>query len=85
MYVQIDKESFEVVILTGHLKIIGTIYTLLQERLSDFMDDANAANLPVTNASIYNLVDGVLIAKTNFLSLNREDVTVIFPASEMVE
>ncbi len=85
MYVKIDKELFEVVIITGHLKITGVIHTLPQERLTDFMSDATAANLPVTDAAIYNLADGSLVAKTNFLSLNREDVTVIFPAAELVE
>ncbi len=85
MYVKIDKESFEVVIMTATLKIVGTIYTLPQERLTDFMGESTSNNLPVTNATIYNLADGSLIAKTKFLSLNREDVTVLFPSSEMID
>lgn len=85
MYVKIDKESIEVVIMTSTLKIVGTIYTLPQERLSDFMGESNVNNLPVTNASIYNLADGTFIARTRFLSLNRDDVTVVFPSSEMLE
>lgn len=85
MYVKIDKELFEVVIITEHLKITGVIHTLPQERLTDFMSDASAANLPVTDAAIYNLSDGALVAKTNFLCLNRDDVTIIFPASDLVE
>ncbi len=85
MYVKIDKELSEVVILTGHLRIVGIIHTLPQERLTDFMADSTTLYLPVTNASVYNLSDGSLIAKTNFLSLNRNDVGVIIPASEIVE
>lgn len=85
MFVKIDKESFEVVILTEKLKIIGTIYTLPQERLTDFMDDASSNYLPVTGATIYNIDDGNLIAKTKFLSISRTEVIVIFPYSDLVE
>lgn len=85
MFVKIDKESFEVVILTEKLKIIGTIYTLPQERLTDFMDDASSNYLPVTGATIYNIDNGNLIAKTKFLSISRTEVIVIFPYSDLVE
>ncbi|MCB2180430.1 MAG: hypothetical protein KQH63_00205 [Desulfobulbaceae bacterium] len=85
MYVKIDKESFEVVIMTESLKIVGTIYTLPQERLIDFMSDEQVRNLPVTDASVYTLQEGTLIAKTKFLSLNRQNIALIFPASDAIE
>jgi uncharacterized membrane protein affecting hemolysin expression len=85
MYVKIDKESFEVIILTVSLKIVGIVHTLPQERLTDFMVDQTADYLPVTDAAIYNLSDGNLIAKTKFLSLSRKDMTLIFPTSEMIK
>jgi hypothetical protein len=85
MYVKIDKEAFEVIILTVSLKIIGTIHTLPQERLTDFMVDATHSFLPVTDAVIYKLSDDSLIAKTKFLSLSRKDVTLITPVSEVIK
>ncbi|MBI5556699.1 MAG: hypothetical protein HY885_03605 [Deltaproteobacteria bacterium] len=85
MYVKIDKESFEVVILTANLKIIGTIHTLPQERLTDFMAESTTDYLPVTNATIYHLSDDAVIAKTKFFSMSRKDVTLIFPVSEMIK
>ena len=83
MYVKIDKDSFEVIILTVSLRIEGIIHTLPQERLTDFMTESTHSYLPVTDASIYKLSDGALIAKTRFLSLNRKDVTLISPMSEV--
>ena len=85
MYVKIDKESFEVIILTVSLKIVGTVHTLPQERLTDFMAEATSDYLPVTDAAIYHLADDKLIAKTKFMSLSRKDVTLIFPTSEMTK
>ncbi|MFZ5758492.1 MAG: hypothetical protein ACOY4H_00040 [Thermodesulfobacteriota bacterium] len=85
MYVKIDKDSIEVTILTATMKIVGTIYTLPQERLTDFMAESTTSTLPVTDASIFTLADDKLIAKTKFLSLNRKDVTVIFPSTEIIK
>ncbi len=85
MYVKIDKDSIEVTILTPTMKIVGTIYTLPQERLTDFMAESTTSTLPVTDASIFTLADGKLIAKTKFLSLNRKDVTIIFPSTEIIK
>ncbi len=85
MYVKIDKESFEVVILTVSLKIVGTVHRLPQERLTDFMTKSNSDYLPVTDATIFFLSDDRMIAKTKFLSLNRKDVTLILPSSEMIK
>ncbi|MFH1216136.1 MAG: hypothetical protein V1706_06520 [Pseudomonadota bacterium] len=82
---KIDKDSIEVVVLTATMKIVGTIYTLPQERLTDFMSESNSNTLPMTEASIYTLVDGKLIAKTKFLSLNKKDVTMIFPSAELIK
>ena len=85
MYVKVDKELAKVVIITEQLKIVGVVHTLPQERMPDFMDNSSSPYLPVTDASVYNLPDGSLIQKTNFLSINRNDVVVIFPVSEIVE
>ena len=85
MYVKIDKESFEVIILTASLKIVGIVHTLPQERLTDFMAEATSDYLPVTDAAIYCLSDNNLIAKTKFMSLSRKDVTIIFPTAEMIK
>ncbi|TFG37328.1 MAG: hypothetical protein E4H46_01950 [Desulfobacterales bacterium] len=85
MYVKIDKDSFEVIILTVSLKIVGIVHTLPQERLTDFMAESTSDYLPVTDAAIYNLSDGNLIAKTKFLSLSRKDVTIITLTSEMIK
>ena len=86
MYVKIDKDAFEAVMLTKKLKIVGKVYMLPQERLTDFMLSSSATTyLPVTDATIYNLDSGALIAKTSFLSLSKHEVTAIFPAADLVE
>ena len=85
MYVKIDKDSFEVIILTVSLKIVGIVHTLPQERLTDFMTEATSDYIPVTDASIYCLSDGNLIGKTKFMSLSRKDVTLIFPTAVMIK
>lgn len=85
MYIKIDKEAFEVVILTASLKIVGTIYTLPQERLTDFMSESTTSYLPVTNATITNVADASPVAKTKFLSLNRKDIVAIFPLSDLTD
>jgi len=85
MYVKIDKDSFEVLILTVSLRIEGIIHTLPQERLTDFMTESTHSYLPVTDAAIYKLSDGALVAKTKFLSLSRKDVTLITPMSEVLK
>jgi hypothetical protein len=85
MYVKIDKDSFEVIIITANLKIVGTIHTLPQERLTDFMAESTTDYLPVTNATIHLLKDDTIIAKTKFFSMSRKDVTLIFPVTEMIK
>ena len=54
MYVKIDKDAFEAVMLTRKLKIVGKVYMLPQERLTDFMlsTSATAAAIPMTAAPI---------------------------------
>ncbi len=84
MPVLVEKDTVDVVIFTAKLKIQGKIHLLARERVSDFMESEEGGFLPVTDASIFHLDSGELLSHTSFLSLNRRDITLIFPASQLI-
>lgn len=82
---KVAKESFEAVIFTSRFKVTGMVHVLPQERLTDFMTASSAMFLPITNAVVRSIVDNKVLAKTQFLNLNKNDVTIIYPTSERLD
>lgn len=79
MFIQIEKEQFEAVIFTENLKIEGVIHLLPQERMTDYLGATEKTFIPVTNATVSSINTGKLLHSTKFLSLNKNEVTVICP------
>ncbi len=79
---RVEKNCLKTVIYTAKFKITGQIYILPQERLTDFLTASSSIFLPLTNAEIRTVENDKIIAKTNFLNLNKNEVTIIYPAED---
>ena len=79
---RVEKNSMKTIIFTARFKITGEIYILPQERLTDFLTAGTSIFLPVTNAEIRTIKDDKIIAQTKFLNLNKNEVTIIYPARD---
>ena len=80
MFGKIDKEKYQAVIYTSQFKINGTVHLLPEERLTDFLGDQENRFVPVTDATVSQL-DGQELTSTDFLCLNKDEVTLIIPAN----
>ncbi|MBU0680551.1 MAG: hypothetical protein KKD73_03925 [Proteobacteria bacterium] len=79
MLIQVEKEKFRAVIFTESLKVEGTIHLLPQERMTDYMEETEKTFIPVTYAIVSSIITGEVLHTTEFLSLNKNEVTVICP------
>ena len=79
---RVEKNSLKTVFFTDKFKITGQIYILPQERLTDFLTAGTSSFLPVTDAEIKTIDNDKIIAKTKFLNLNKNEVTIIYPAKD---
>ena len=82
MFVKIEKEAYEAKIFTCKFEIHGFVHVLSQERFTDFLGSSSSQFLPITDAVIKSIDTGKIIAKTDFLSLNKNEVQIIFPATK---
>ena len=82
---RVDKEPFEIVIFTNMFKITGLLHVLPQERLTDFMSTSADMFLPITKAVVRNIENNKILGKTDFLNLNKNEVTIIYPAADSEE
>ena len=82
---KVDREPFEIVIFTKMYKITGLLHVLPQERLTDFMSASSDMFLPITKAVVRNIENNKILAKTDFLNLNKNQVTIIYPAADSEE
>ena len=76
---RVEKIAYEVVILTEHYKIEGEIHLIEGERITDFVRTVDSTFLPITNVTLSSVKDGQVIYKTEFLSLNRDTISIIIP------
>ncbi|MEW6379037.1 MAG: hypothetical protein AB1611_05460 [bacterium] len=79
------KLSLKVVIFTSDTKIIGIIH-IPGGRLTDFLNSKGNAEselfIPITDASIYPKDSDNMLYFAKFLSINREQITFIFPLDD---
>ena len=75
---QIPREKAKVFILTANHKITGDIYLPPNARLTDYMN-SRSTNIffPLTEVSIFNISDGKMLLKCNFLNINAGHVIAI--------
>ena len=81
---KVEQDKVDVVVFIHNFMIEGTIYTLTRERLSDFLN-THRQFIPVTGASIYLLPDKKLLDKVEFLDINRNYISAVFPKEERGE
>lgn len=79
----IKKEKMEVIALTDYYRIEGLAHFIPQARISDFMNRTDIEFIPLTDAKISDRKSGEEIAYAKFLSLNKSDVTIMIPKSEL--
>jgi hypothetical protein len=79
----VNKVPVNVIIQTTAQLIHGKIHVMPEERLSDELNREEKF-LPVTNAVIYSL-DGEVLYEANFLSINRNQITWIIPAADLLK
>lgn len=75
---KMEQEQVEVIIFIQNFMVEGTVYTLPGERLSDFLNMPKKF-IPVTKANIYLLADKQLVYQVDFLDLNVDYISAIFP------
>jgi len=78
---KIDKVAVEVVIKTKREIIFGNIHIRPIIRIIDDLLNAEKF-IAITNAKIYNS-QGKVSFRTDFLALNRDEITYIIPRSEI--
>ncbi|MDI6792633.1 MAG: hypothetical protein QME81_07185 [bacterium] len=76
-----DYDKIDAVIFTEHYRLEGTVHIRSGDRFSDFLN-VSKNFIPVTDATLYTIPQNTLLYKVGFLGLNREDITIIFPANE---
>jgi hypothetical protein len=78
---RIEKEAVAVIIRTGPDFILGYAHIRPSIRFIDTLMNAEKF-LAITHAVVYDNLGKVLF-RTNFLSLNRDEITYIIPRNEM--
>ncbi len=80
----VDKEKLRVIIFTHHFKIIGDIYIPKSGRLTDYLNRTLGGGdtdsfIPVNNAECFSMLDSQLKYISDFVSLNKNQIHLIFP------
>ena len=79
--VKIEKEKKAIIAYTYHYKIIGTVFTPVGSRLSDFISGVGQKKfIPVADAVVTDIF-GNEICKTKFLELNCDEIVFLLPES----
>ena len=81
---QIETEAVRVVIYTQQFKIIGNLHIPPHGRLSDFLNKTLGGVekdlfLPVTQAECFSADDGKLKYVTEFLTIHKHHIHLVFP------
>jgi hypothetical protein len=71
----VKKHACPIVFLTDRYKIVGSIYISVNIRLNDFLLSSSDF-IPVTNAVIYDVIDGKELFKVEFISLKRDMINI---------
>ena len=74
----VKKETIDAVIRTSGGKIEGKISKLPHNRLLDMLNQGEENFIPVTDATVYCLVTGNVLFKSEFLAVNKLNIILIF-------
>ncbi|MDI6843511.1 MAG: hypothetical protein QMC94_03820 [Anaerosomatales bacterium] len=73
------KDTIRVMIITKDHRIEGDMHVLEGSRLTDSLNAKGKDFYAITDARIFNLSDGALLAAPEFVAVAREGITAIFP------
>ncbi len=74
----------KVVVLTGRYRITGNIDLLPGSRVTDFLAQAREF-IAVTEADIWDLLEGRRLASCSFLNINRAHIELIMPEEAVTQ
>ncbi len=72
----IRKEKARVVAWTTQFRVEGTVHFIPKARISDLLNRRDIAFIPMTKVVLYGL-DGKEILRTDFLAVNKDQITVL--------
>lgn len=72
----IRKEKARVIAWTTQFRIEGTIHFIPKARVSDLLNRHDIAFIPMTEVILYDL-EGKEILRTDFLAVNKDQLTVL--------
>jgi len=76
------KDRMRVFILTDSYRIEGEIYLVSGSRLTDIVNVKTKDFFPITDAKISSN-SGEVLYSLNYVAVNRDAITAIFPAEDL--
>lgn len=73
----VHKETVDAVIRTSGEKIEGKISKLPSNRLLDMLNQGEENFIPILDATVYCLVTGNVLFKSEFLAVNKQNIILI--------
>lgn len=73
----VKKETVDAVIRTSGEKIEGKISKLPTNRLLDMLNQGEESFIPITDATVYCLLTGNVLLKSEFLAVNKQNIVLI--------
>ena len=73
----VQKDTVNAVIETSRERIEGKISKLPNNRLLDMLNQGEDNFIPVTHATIYCLLTGDVLFKSEFLAVNKQNIILI--------
>lgn len=71
----VKKYACPVVFLTDRYRIVGSIHISINIRLNDFLLSSSEF-IPVTNAVVYDIIDGKELFQVEFISLKKNMINI---------
>lgn len=73
----VKKETINAIIRTAGEKIEGKISKLPSNRLLDMLNQGEESFIPILDATVYCLVTGNILFKSEFLAINKQNIVLI--------
>lgn len=78
-----SKEKVKVAIITDAYRIEGEMHLVTGTRLTDIVNVRTKDFFPITNAKVFSQTGEVLYS-LNYVAVNRDAITAIFPLEDML-
>lgn len=73
----VKKDTVDAVIRTSGEKIEGKISKLPNNRLLDMLNQGDESFIPVLDATVYCLLTGNVLFRSEFLAVNKQNIILI--------